>query len=170
MNRPTSLFPNGRCRRLGCNGFVAPFLMEVKATPFLKWVGGKRSILHDIISRLPKKFGNYFEPFVGGGALFFEISDRIQKANLSDFNVELVHTYEVVKTRPHKLIDLLEEHAKKHSEKYFYEVREKFSKNKVELAARMIYLNRTCYNGLFRVNREGKFNTPFGKYKNPNII
>jgi len=142
-----------------------------KASPFLKWVGGKRSIICELTSRLPKKFRNYHEPFVGGGALFFELQDSLKKAFLSDMNPELISCYKSIQQRPDKLIELLSEHAEFHSQEYFYRVRaEPVPKNSLQRAARMLYLNRTCYNGLYRVNREGKFNSPLGNYKNPNII
>ena len=116
---------------IGLQRFRCPFLMEVKATPF--WNGlAEESILHDIISRLPKNLETTLSLLFGGGALFWNFRSRIQKANLSDFNVELVHTYEVVKTRPHKLIDLLEEHAKALGEIFLRSTR-KILKNKVEL-------------------------------------
>lgn len=145
------------------------YLKNKKATPFVKWVGGKRSILADIKAYLPLKFSNYYEPFVGGGALFFALGKK--NAFISDLNIELITTYLVIKRDIEELISLLKQHREKHSEEYFYNVRnEQFLDNPIELAARFIYLNKTCYNGLYRVNKKSEFNSPFGKYKNPNIV
>ncbi len=141
-----------------------------KATPFVKWVGGKRSIMSDLVSRLPKEFNNYYEPFVGGGALFFEISSKLKKSFLSDINLDLVLSYNVVKKDPLKLIEALKIHELKHSEEYYYKIRSRQElKDPIEIASRFLYLNKTCYNGLYRVNKKGEFNVPMGKYKNPNI-
>lgn len=139
-------------------------------SPFVKWVGGKRSIIQQLVCRLPKEFNDYYEPMVGGGALFYEISDRIHKAVLSDINLKLVLTYQVVKEDPDKLIAKLKEHEKNHCEEYYYKIRKQHDlKDPVEIAARFIYLNKTCYNGLYRVNKSGEFNVPMGTYKNPTI-
>ena len=143
---------------------------ETKATPFLKWVGGKRSIIGELKSRLPDKFNNYYEAFVGGGALFFEIAPEIKKAFLSDTNMDLVITYSVIKKDPDKLIELLRKHKNNHTDEYYYKVRAMHTlSDPVEIAARMIYLNKTCFNGLFRVNKKGEFNNAVGKYNNPGI-
>jgi len=142
----------------------------INATPFLKWVGGKRSIITELTSRIPKKFNNYYEPFVGGGALFFTLQPNLKKAYLSDMNRELVVCYKSIKQNPEKLISLLEKHATLHNKTYFYQIRETNDSGMLNIAARMIYLNRTCYNGLYRVNRSGQFNAPIGNYKNPNIV
>lgn len=142
-----------------------------KATPFLKWVGGKRSIIGELTSRLPKDFKAYWEPFVGGGALFFEMGKDISDAHLSDLNIELVITYNVVKKHPEQLIKALRKHAEKHSKEYYYKIRAKHEQtDAVARAARLIYLNRTCFNGLYRTNKKGEFNVPMGRYKNPDII
>lgn len=145
-------------------------LPEHDPQPFVKWVGGKRSLLSEIHARLPRKFGNYYEPFVGGGAVFFSLSDRLERAFLSDHNLELVITYNVIKREPENLIRQLKEHARDHGKEYYYHVRSLPEEDPVKKAARFIYLNKTCYNGLYRVNRAGKFNTPMGSYKNPNIV
>ena len=143
-------------------------------SPIVKWVGGKRQLLGDIESVIPKKFTTYVEPFVGGGALLFHIQPK--KAIINDFNEELINIYEVVKNQPNELIEILEEHERLNSEDYFYYVRaldRKENYNEIsqnERAARIIYLNKTCYNGLFRVNQAGQFNSPYGRYKNPNIV
>ncbi len=141
------------------------------ATPFVKWVGGKRSIIGDLVARLPQNFNGYWEPFAGGSALFFENADRLTAAHLSDNNFDLVITYNVIKRDPEPLIRRLEEHAAKHSSDYYYKVRAQHElQGPVEIAARLIYLNRTCYNGLYRVNKRGEFNVPVGSYKNPNVV
>lgn len=142
-------------------------------TPVVKWVGGKRQILNDIMKYVPQNFTTYYEPFIGGGAVLFELQPK--KAVINDVNSELINLYQVIKDNVDSLIEDLKKH--KNEEKYFYEVREQ-DRNKeiynrltpVERASRIIFLNKTCYNGLFRVNRAGEFNTPFGNYKNPNIV
>lgn len=142
-----------------------------KALPFVKWVGGKRSIIDELVKRLPKKFGSYYEPFVGGGALFFEIADLLTRAYLSDTNLDLVLTYNVIKKDLPQLVTLLKRHEKNHSEDYYYKIRDRHSlQDPIEIAARLIYLNKTCYNGLWRVNRKGEFNVPIGSYTNPTIV
>lgn len=140
--------------------------------PFLKWVGGKRQIIPAISKMLPKKITNYYEPFVGGGALLFHLQPS--KAVINDFNEELINVYNVIKDNVEELITDLQSH--KNESDYFYNIRlldrsiEYNNLSKIEKASRVIYLNKTCYNGLYRVNRSGEFNTPFGRYKNPNIV
>ncbi len=142
-----------------------------QACPFVKWVGGKRSIIEDLLVNVPAEIATYWEPFVGGGALFFAINQRIKSAVISDVNIDLVIAYQVVKSQPDKLIARLKEHEAKHSEKYYYSVRSQYVlTDPIEVAARLIYLNKTCYNGLWRVNRKGEFNVPMGSYKNPTIV
>ena len=141
-----------------------------KATPFLKWVGGKRGIIEDLKKKVPATFSNYYEPFVGGGALYFELQPIIKKAFLSDVNIDLAITYKVIKEDAKKLIELLKKYAISHNEDFYYRMRAKHDlSDPIELAARMIYLNKTCFNGLFRVNKKGEFNVPMGKYANPGI-
>jgi len=148
-----------------------PNLNGSKASPLVKWVGGKRSIIHELTSRLPKQLNTYHEAFIGGGALFFELCNDIKEAHLLDNNLDLVIMYNVVKKDPYKLIKALKIHAKNNSEEYYYKIRSKHElQDPIELAARLLYLNKTCFNGLFRVNKKGEFNVPMGKYKNPNII
>lgn len=143
-------------------------------TPILKWVGGKRQLLSEICPLIPKKITTYVEPFVGGGAVLFELQPK--RAIINDFNKELINTYKVVKEDPHKLLEFLETHDKNNCEDYYYEIRsldrsDDFEKmSNIEKAARIIYLNKTCFNGLYRVNQAGQFNSPYGRYKNPNII
>lgn len=141
-------------------------------TPFVKWVGGKRQLLPSIIKFLPKKINHYIEPFVGGGAVFFYLQPK--KAIINDFNTELINVYNVIKNNLPDLIEDLKQHL--NEEDYFYRIRsldrtENFeSLTDVQKASRIIYLNKTCFNGLYRVNNSGEFNSPFGRYKNPNIV
>lgn len=143
---------------------------SIRAKPFVKWIGGKKSLLEDIFANLPKNFNNYFEPFVGGGAVFFALSDRIRKATISDINLELMIAYRIIQKDPESLINLLKIHQRNHSSRYYYQLRGKEPQDPAAVAARFIYLNKTCYNGLYRVNRQGKFNAAMGRYKHPNII
>lgn len=147
---------------------------EQAAKPFVKWVGGKRQLLAQFNSLgiiPPRGFNNetntYFEPFVGGGAMFFNLLPK--NAKLSDLNRELVTTYNVIKNEVDRLIESLNQHV--YEKKYFLEVRNLKPEylTDVEVASRFIYLNRTCFNGLYRVNSKGEFNVPFGKYNNPLI-
>lgn len=142
--------------------------------PALKWVGGKRQLISEIEPLIPKKISTYVEPFIGGGAILFHLQPK--KAIINDYNKELMNVYKVIKDDPDGLIEVLKRHKELHSEEYFYEVRsldrseDYENMTDVEKAGRIIYLNKTCYNGLFRVNRAGFFNTPYGKYKNPSIV
>lgn len=141
--------------------------------PVVKWVGGKRQLLDDLTPLFPKRVASYCEPFLGGGAVLFQLQPNI--AYVNDINSELMQMYEVIRDNVEELITALETHP--NEEKHFYQVRdwdrdkEKYGQlDKVQKAARVIYLNKTCFNGLFRVNNAGEFNTPFGHYKNPNIV
>jgi DNA adenine methylase len=142
---------------------------RVKARPFIKWAGGKSQLLPKISDLLPPKsqIGRYFEPFLGGGAVFFHLQHP--KSFLSDTNQELVELYEIVKNNVEELIKALKVHKNEHD--YFYEIRAQDSSklSAIKRAARFIYLNKTCFNGLYRVNSKGGFNVPFGRYKNPAI-
>ena len=142
-----------------------------KARPFVKWAGGKRSLAARIWEQAPTAFGDYHEPFVGGGSVFFTMPERLGKAFLSDVNLELVTAYRVIRDDVENLIDALREHACNHhaDEGYYLRVRAQEPEAPLQVAARFIYLNKTCYNGLYRVNRAGKFNVPKGSYKNPRI-
>ena len=140
--------------------------------PFIKWAGGKRQIIKELTDSLPKNYNRYFEPFIGGGALFFAI--RPKNAYISDINPELINLYNTVKNNTHSLIkDLL---RYKNTETEFYRIRnldrtpDYKNLTNIEKAGRFIYLNKTCYNGLYRTNSKGQFNAPYGFYKNPNII
>ena len=141
--------------------------------PFLKWVGGKRQLINSLVPLLPEKIAAYCEPFVGGGALLFRIQP--QTAYINDINSELIRVYKVIKDDVEALIDALQEF--RNDSDYYYEVRDwdrdiigYSALSDIKKAARIIYLNKTCYNGLFRVNGAGAFNTPFGNYRNPNIV
>jgi DNA adenine methylase len=143
--------------------------------PVVKWVGGKRQIIDEIIKYVPDSFSTYYEPFLGGGAVLFELQPK--KAVVNDVNEELMNIYEVIKDNVDELIEGLKRHKIKNDKAYFYEIRELDRDREqynlltpVERASRIIYLNKTCYNGLFRVNKSGEFNAPFGNYKNPNIV
>ncbi len=135
--------------------------------PFVKWAGGKAQLLPDLIKYRPRSFRRYIEPFVGGGALLFALDHRPSLIN--DLNEELINCYIVIRDSPEELIEDLFMH--KNEKDYFYQVREKnpAGLTQIERASRFIFLNRTCFNGLYRVNKKNQFNTPFGSYKNPKI-
>lgn len=138
------------------------------AAPFLKWVGGKRSIIEKLRAHMPEIYNDYYEAFIGGGALFFDTKPN--KTFISDINSDLIITYKVVRNNVDKLIEALKKHQRLHCEEYYYRVRARHDlDDPIEVAARLIYLNKTCFNGLYRVNRKGEFNTPMGKYANPGI-
>ena len=148
-----------------------------KAKPFLKWVGGKQQLLSQFETYFPAHFRRYFEPFVGGGATFFHLwnTDRLpEQIFLFDNNEELINAYRVVRDELEALIKLLATHQKSHNKRYYYQIRSLDRQNieltDIERAARTIYLNRTCYNGLYRVNSKKQFNVPMGSYKNPKIL
>lgn len=152
-------------------GNTKPKLLQQDNTiprPFIKWAGGKRSIVNILLENLPDSFNAYYEPFVGGGALFFALKPK--QAVLSDVNLDLVITYNVVKKNPEQLIKQLKVHESKHNETYYYKIRDQQNlSDPIQVAARFIYLNKTCFNGLYRVNSKGEFNVPIGNYKNPLI-
>ncbi|WP_199751131.1 DNA adenine methylase [Brachyspira aalborgi] len=147
--------------------------------PFVKWAGGKNGLINSLISFIPKKFNSYFESFVGGGALFFYLKNlnilNSKKIYLNDKNTELINAYKQIKINPNKLLEELEILKNNHSKEYFYKIRnldrdfDFYSLSEVFRAARFIYLNKTCFNGLCRYNAKGNFNTPMGSYKNPKI-
>src|SRR5260221_3203979 len=138
---------------------------RVRASPFIKWVGGKTSLLPELLKHVPARLRRYHEPFVGGGALFFAVRPR--RARLNDNNPELVHCYREVRDNVYGVLDALARHV--YERTHFEAVRalEPLRLAAPERAARFIYLNKTCFNGLWRVNRSGRFNVPFGRYKNP---
>jgi DNA adenine methylase len=144
--------------------------------PFIKWAGGKTQLLPKLYAFVPAEFNRYFEPFLGGGAMFFyliSVKNKRFTSYLSDINSELINSYAVVKDNVEKLIDVLkvcEIKYKKSQSEYYYKLRANtIAAPDIERAARFITLNRTCYNGLYRVNRLGVFNVPWGKYKDPVI-
>ena len=137
------------------------------ARPFLKWAGGKTKLIEQYNLYFPKVYKTYYEPFLGGGAVFFYLNPT--NAILTDINAELVNAYRCVKDNVEELIKLLDVHKLKHSRDYYYDVRRYTYATDVEKAARLIYLNKTCFNGLYRENSQGEFNVPIGKYKNPKI-
>ncbi|MEO8213377.1 MAG: DNA adenine methylase [Myxococcales bacterium] len=140
--------------------------------PFLKWVGGKRSLLPQLLAFIPPKIKTYYEPFIGGGAVFFELArlGRFQRARLSDSNEELIRCYAAIKRDVTRVVSALEKHH--YDEEAYYRVREldPAKLSDPECAARTIYLNRCGFNGLYRVNQSGRFNVPFGQYKKPRLI
>ena len=143
-------------------------------SPFLKWVGGKRQIMPEIVALLPPKIETFtfIEPFIGGGALLFNLQPK--KAIINDANEELINVYITIRDHSDELIKDLETH--RNESDYFYELRaldrlDSFKTlSSIKRASRLIFLNKTCFNGLYRVNNSGEFNSPFGRYKNPNIV
>ncbi len=140
---------------------------QISPRPFLKWAGGKSKLIEQYTPYFPKDFKTYYEPFLGGGAVFFHLQPK--NAVISDINSELINTYCCVRDHLEQLIPLLEKHQQKHSKEYYYYVRSQFEATELASAARLIYLNKTCFNGLYRENSKGLFNVPIGKYKNPKI-
>ena len=165
--------------RSGAKDTAPPLVEQTSSQPFVKWAGGKRSLIPALAHHFPDEIGTYWEPFVGGGAVFFAFAKRIKHAFLSDTNEELVLAYQVVKRDVEALIEQLGQHKRRHGKRagqtykdgktYYGRVRASEPSDPVEIAARFIYLNKTCYNGLYRVNSQGKFNVPEGRYKNPDI-
>ncbi|MBE9064685.1 DNA adenine methylase [cf. Phormidesmis sp. LEGE 11477] len=143
------------------------------ARPFIKWAGGKSRLIEQYRPFLPTDFQRYHEPFLGGGALFFHLAPQLQaqgkRAYLSDLNPALVNVYRCVRDRVDALIHQLAFHQQQHSETHYYQVRAAIETEPVAQAARFIYLNKTCYNGLYRENSKGQFNVPIGRYKSPKI-
>jgi len=143
--------------------------------PFIKWVGGKRQLLPELHKRMPTKFDSYFEPFIGGGALMWSLDrSKIQRIVINDYNPELANLYQVVKDSPDALLKNLSKH--RNTETYYYQMREmdRFEsysrRTAITKASRFIYLNKTGFNGLYRVNSRGQNNVPFGRYSNPCIV
>jgi DNA adenine methylase len=145
---------------------------EPSASPVIKWVGGKTKLLPELLSRMPARFGRYYEPFAGGAALFFRVAP--QRAVLADFNADLIGLYTTIANDVGAVIKRLERHRDQHSERYYYDVRARWNDHDAawataDRAATFIYLNKTCFNGLWRVNRSGDFNVPIGRYTDPPI-
>ena len=138
------------------------------AKPFLKWAGGKGRLLGKLNKFFPKNYNRYFEPFIGGGAIFFHLNP--EKAIINDLNEELVNLYKIIKDIPEELMEELNKLQNKVSDKdFFLKMRSKKPKKELEKAVRMVFLNRTCYNGMYRVNSKGEFNVPFGDMGNPKL-
>lgn len=135
--------------------------------PFLKWAGGKSQLISQYESYFPSGFKTYYEPFLGGGAIYFYLQPP--SAFLSDINPELINVYTCVRDGVESLIRYLQEHQLAHNPDYYYQIRAAQPSDPIEKAARFLYLNKTCFNGLYRENSQGKFNVPLGKYKNPKI-
>lgn len=148
----------------GQNSYQDDEMSEEIVLPFLKWAGGKRWLVRDHPDIFPKKFNTYIEPFLGSGSVFFHL--KPENALLSDVNKELITTYKALRNRNRKVEALLRTYHESHSEEFYYHMREQSPENQEEVAARMIYLNRTCWNGLYRVSLSGKFNVPKGTKKN----
>jgi DNA adenine methylase len=150
-------------------------IFSVEPKPFVKWAGGKRQIIDAISKHIPSEFGCYFEPFLGGGAVLFHLLQKNpqMRCKVSDLNSDLVLAYVTIRDRVEELIQSLQNHAKnyhKNPDSYYYGVRENEPKSQIEKVSRLLFLNRTCFNGLYRVNSKGKFNVPLGRYSNPNIV
>ena len=146
------------------------------AEPILKWVGGKRQLLQELHSRFPISYEKYHEPFIGGGAVFFDLEPS--EGTINDLNRRLISFYEVIRDHPEQLIE--ENHRHEYEEEYYYDARDRFNElhkldgrsleEQIEEASLMLYLNRTGYNGLYRENQSGGFNVPFGRHTNPDFI
>ena len=142
--------------------------------PFTKWTGGKRQLLPTIKKLMPESYNHYYEPFIGGGALFFDLAPK--KAVINDYNAELINCYQQIKENPNELIELLKVHKENNSKEYYLELRsvdrdDRINKmSDVQRAARVLYMLRVDFNGLYRVNSKNQFNVPYGKYKNPKIV
>lgn len=162
-----------RPARLGALARPRPVLRPVAPSgPILKWAGGKGKLLDALTSRMPARFGSYFEPFLGGGAMFFRLAP--QRALLADCNDDLMNVYRCVAWKVEAVIQRLEVHRRQHDKDHYYAVRERWNTGAraqpaADRAAAFLYLNKTCYNGLFRVNQKGHFNVPMGRYEQPRI-
>lgn len=135
-------------------------IATTKLTPFIKWAGGKRWLVSNHPEIFPKSFGRYVEPFLGSGAVFFHL--KPPNAILTDVNEELINAYRIVRSKRLQLAAALVDHQQNHSDEYYYAIRTSSPAGSVDRAARFLYLNRTCWNGLYRVNRRGEFNVPRG--------
>jgi DNA adenine methylase len=145
----------------------------VTAGPIVKWAGGKSRLLGELVARVPDRFGRYFEPFAGGAALFFKLAPP--SAVLADANADLVTLYRAVASNVETVIERLLTLRNRHCERFYYETRDRWNAERhawpdEEIAAVFVYLNKTCFNGLWRVNRAGEFNVPVGDYANPRIL
>lgn len=157
----------GRRERVTRRRAVRP---KKSAGPFLKWAGGKARLLSQLDEYFPMDWDRYHEPFLGGGAVFFHLQP--DKARLSDGNARLIDAWKAIKEQPYELLDRIDELRARHSEDFYYQCRARFNEpglDPLDNAALMLYLNKTCFNGLYRENRRGEFNVPFGKHKNPTV-
>jgi len=150
-------------------------IFSVEPKPFVKWAGGKRQLIDTISKHIPSEYGCYFEPFLGGGAVLFYLLQKNPqlKCKVSDLNSDLVLAYVTIRDRVEELVSSLQNHARsyrKNPDSYYYHVRENEPRNQIEKVSKLLFLNRTCFNGLYRVNSKGKFNVPLGRYSNPNIV
>ncbi|MDX2228531.1 MAG: DNA adenine methylase [Leptolyngbyaceae cyanobacterium bins.349] len=143
-------------------------LCPLAPRPFLKWAGGKGKLISQYSFYFPKNYSSYYEPFLGGGAIFFHLQPR--QAWLMDINSELVNVYQCVRDRLPEVLELLAFHRDAHCHEYYYHMRACIPTAAIERAARLIYLNKTCFNGLYRENSKGQFNVPMGSYKKPGIF
>ena len=151
------------------------------AKPFLKWVGGKTKLIPELVAMFPKKFNNYYEPFVGGGALYYEVIQKYKVgfSSINDINKKLITAYTQIKLKPKNLISLLKNIEKEYKKlslieqrEYFISTRKKYNEGNIDditTAAYLIFLNKTCFNGMYRENSKGEYNIPFGDQKNPTI-
>lgn len=144
-----------------------PVSASVPPRPFLKWAGGKGQLIQQYRAYFPREFEIYYEPFLGGGAIFFHLLPP--RAVLMDINSELVNVYCCIRDRVDEVVALLKHHQHHHCRDYYYAMRSNAAGTDVERAARLIYLNKTCFNGLYRENSKGQFNVPMGRYKAPKI-
>lgn len=149
-------------------------IKKVTLQPFTKWTGGKRQLLPVIRELMPKIYNRYFEPFVGGGALFFDLAPK--DAVINDFNAELINCYQQIKDNPQELIEILKVHQEYNSKEYYLDLRSADRDERIDMmsevqrAARILYMLRVNFNGLYRVNSKNQFNVPYGRYKNPKIV
>jgi DNA adenine methylase len=145
----------------------AQLLSAIAPRPFLKWAGGKGQLISQYIPHFPTGFSTYYEPFLGGGAIFFHLLPP--QSLLLDINPELVNVFECIRDHVDEVIVQLAEHRDRHCQDYYYQVRAHIPEHPLERAARLVYLNKTCFNGLYRENSKGLFNVPMGSYKKPCI-
>ena len=149
-------------------------IKKVTLQPFTKWTGGKIQLLPVIRELMPKTYNRYFEPFVGGGALFFDLAPK--DAVINDFNAELINCYQQIKDNPQELIEILKVHQEYNSKEYYLDLRSADRDERIDMmsevqrAARILYMLRVNFNGLYRVNSKNQFNVPYGRYKNPKIV
>ena len=147
---------------------------KVILQPFTKWTGGKRQLLPIIKELMPETYNDYYEPFIGGGALFFDLAP--ERAVINDYNAELINCYQQIRNNPQELIDLLKYHQENNSKDYYLQLRSADRDDRinnmsdVQRAARILYMLRVDFNGLYRVNSKNQFNVPYGRYKNPKIV